>query len=118
MSSVSSTGSPATGRSGNPAGSNADPGDSAGGPAGGPATTEAPADLARLSFEDALAELEVIVRTLEGGQAGLEDAIRTYERGALLKAHCERKLRDAQEKVDVISRTLDGDPTVRPFDGE
>ena len=41
-----------------------------------------------LSFEDALAELERIVRGLEGGQQKLEDAIAAYERGAKLRRHC------------------------------
>ena len=53
---------------------------------------QTPADIARLGFEDALKELEEIVRALEQGKGKLEDAIRSYERGAALKAHCERKL--------------------------
>ena len=46
-----------------------------------------PADIAAMSFEDALAELEQIVRRLEGGQVRLDDAIECYERGAQLKRH-------------------------------
>ena len=42
-------------------------------------------DVGKLSFEDALAELEQIVRGLEGGQQKLEDAIKAYERGAALR---------------------------------
>jgi exodeoxyribonuclease VII small subunit len=61
-----------------------------------------PADIAAMSFEDALAELEGIVRRLEGGQVKLDDAILAYERGAQLKRHCEKKLNEAQQRVDRI----------------
>ena len=54
--------------------------------------TDAPADIAALSFEQALAELEKIVAELESGQAPLERSIEIYKRGAALKAHCEAKL--------------------------
>ena len=62
----------------------------------------------RLSFEDALAELETIVQRLETGNAKLDDAIASYERGALLKRHCEAKLREAQARVDKIVVGADG----------
>lgn len=67
-----------------------------------------PADIAAMSFEDAMAELEGIVRSLEGGQGKLDESIRAYERGAYLKAHCEAKLRDAQLTVERIARAVDG----------
>ena len=72
-----------------------------------PADSAAP-DLSAFSFEEALAELEKIVRDLETGQAKLDDAIAAYERGAALKRHCEAKLRDAQAKVDRIVAGPDG----------
>jgi exodeoxyribonuclease VII small subunit len=61
-----------------------------------------PADIAALSFEQALAELEQIVARLESGQAPLEDSIRLYERGAALKAHCEQRLEAARLRVEKI----------------
>jgi len=61
-----------------------------------------PADIAALSFEQALAELEQIVARLESGQAPLEDSIRMYERGAVLKAHCETRLEAARLRVEKI----------------
>jgi exodeoxyribonuclease VII small subunit len=67
-----------------------------------------PPDIAKLGFEEALQELEAIVRNLEGGKGRLEDSIKAYERGALLKQHCEAKLRDAQMKVDKIVLGPDG----------
>ena len=59
-----------------------------------------PADIASLTFEQALAELEQIVARLESGQAPLEDSIRMYERGAVLKAHCETRLEAARLRVE------------------
>jgi exodeoxyribonuclease VII small subunit len=73
-----------------------------------------PADIAAMSFEDALAELEGIVRRLEGGQVKLDEAIQSYERGAQLKRHCEQKLNEAQQRVDRIVIGTDGAVTVEP----
>ena len=73
-----------------------------------------PADIAAMSFEDALAELEGIVRRLESGQVKLDDAIQSYERGAQLKRHCEKKLNEAQQRVDRIVIAPDGAVTVEP----
>ncbi len=55
-----------------------------------------------MSFEDAMAALEQVVGQLERGDVALEASIALYERGAALKAHCEAKLKDAEEKVDLI----------------
>jgi exodeoxyribonuclease VII small subunit len=73
-----------------------------------------PPDIAIMSFEDALAELEQIVRRLEGGQVKLDEAILSYERGAQLKRHCERKLNEAQQRVDRIVIGPDGAVTAEP----
>jgi exodeoxyribonuclease VII small subunit len=73
-----------------------------------------PPDIAAMSFEDALAELEQIVRRLEGGQVKLDEAILSYERGAQLKQHCERKLNEAQQRVDRIVMGPDGAVTAEP----
>ncbi|MBI5165883.1 MAG: exodeoxyribonuclease VII small subunit [Magnetospirillum sp.] len=73
-----------------------------------------PADIAALSFEDALAELDRIVRALEGGATKLDDAIAAYERGALLKRHCESKLKEAQARVDRIVLGPDGQVSAEP----
>ena len=65
-------------------------------------------DIADMSFEDALAALEAIVRGLESGQQKLEDAIAAYERGAALKTHCEAKLAQAEARVQAIVARADG----------
>ncbi len=70
-------------------------------------------DVASLSFEDALAELDGIVRGLEGGQQKLEDAIGAYERGAVLRRHCEAKLAQAEARVSAIVEHEDGSLSTR-----
>lgn len=65
-------------------------------------------DVSTMSFEDALAELEQIVRGLESGQQKLEDAITAYERGVALRRHCETKLEEAEARVQVIVQRADG----------
>ena len=74
-------------------------------------------DVTGLSFEDALAELERIVRGLEGGQQKLEDAITAYERGALLRRHCEAKLAQAEARVQAIVERADGSVSLKAIDG-
>jgi exodeoxyribonuclease VII small subunit len=74
-----------------------------------------PPEIAKLSFEDALAELEKLVRQLEDGKAKLDDAIGAYERGAHLKHHCETKLREAQARIEQIAVAPDGQISTKPF---
>jgi exodeoxyribonuclease VII small subunit len=75
-----------------------------------------PPDVSKMSFEDALSELEQIVRGLEGGQQKLEDAITAYERGAALRKLGEAKLAEAEARVAAIVRTGDGGVTIRPME--
>ena len=73
-------------------------------------------DIKKLSFEEALSELEGIVECLERGDIDLEDSISIYERGVALKAHCESKLEKAKMKVDKIITQPDGDFKSEPLD--
>jgi len=75
-----------------------------------------PPDIAKMSFEDALAELEQIVKRLEEGKSQLDDAIQSYERGAALKRHCEAKLREAQAKIDKIVGGAGGELATEPYE--
>jgi exodeoxyribonuclease VII small subunit len=59
-------------------------------------------DISQMCFEDALTELESIVRRLEEGAGKLEEAIVAYERGIALQRHCDAKLQEAQSRVDRI----------------
>lgn len=65
-------------------------------------TTTIPKDIQKLSFEAALGELEDIVRDLEDGRGELEGAIKAFERGTLLKRHCEAKLKEAEARIEKI----------------
>jgi exodeoxyribonuclease VII small subunit len=62
--------------------------------------TDKPID--EMSFEEAMIALEQVVSALEKGEVPLEQSITLYERGAALRAHCAGKLRDAEEKVELI----------------
>jgi exodeoxyribonuclease VII small subunit len=82
------------------------------------AEAAASTDLAGLSFEKALAELEDIVGKLERGNVPLEESIALYERGAALKGHCDRLLEAAEQRVEKITQAGDGAPTgTEPLDG-
>lgn len=73
----------------------------------------------KMSFEEALAELETIVRQLEQGDVELDQSIAIYERGAALKKHCEARLKAAELKVEQIVQDRDGQVTTAPasFEG-
>ena len=71
-----------------------------------------------MSFEDAMKELEQVVARLEHGDATLEQSISLYERGARLRAHCERRLRAAEERVEKIMLSASGEPSgTTPVEG-
>jgi exodeoxyribonuclease VII small subunit len=78
------------------------------------AEAQPPPEITALSFEDALNELEQIVRKLESGSAKLDEALVSYERGALLKRHCEAKLREAQLRVEKIVVSAEGAVAAEP----
>lgn len=77
-----------------------------------------PEDIAKLTFEEALKELEAIVGRLEEGRVELEKSIEIYERGVQLKAHCEAKLKSAQARIEKIVVGPGGAAGVQPFDQE
>ncbi len=67
--------------------------------------------VSELSFEEALSELQEIVRDIETGKDGLEKIISDYERGNELKVHCEAKLKEAKLRIDKIVEKADGSLT-------
>ena len=76
-----------------------------------------PQNISELSFEAALKRLEEIVRTLETGEASLDESIRLYGEGEQLKKKCEERLRSAQAKIEKIQLSREGEPTgTVPFD--
>ena len=78
--------------------------------------TETPVN--EMSFEQAMAELEKVLGQLERGDVALDQSIALYERGAALKARCETKLKEAEEKVAAITLDGSGNPTgTTPVEG-
>jgi exodeoxyribonuclease VII small subunit len=73
-------------------------------------------ELDGLTFEAALERLEVIVQRLESGDVDLEESIRIYEQGVKIKAFCERKLNEAQARIDKIVLAPDGSIKIEPAD--
>lgn len=71
-------------------------------------------DIGKMSFEAALAELEEIIAKLEGGAVELEESITLYERGAALRAHCDKKLKSAREKIEKVVAQSDGSVATEP----
>ena len=57
-------------------------------------------EIGELSFEDAMEELENITESFEDGDSTLENAVNLYNKGVLLKKHCEKKLKEAKKKID------------------
>ncbi len=55
-----------------------------------------------ISFEDALAQLERIVRSLEAGQSGLEASLQDYEKGIRLLRHCHATLQNAERRIEIL----------------
>ncbi len=78
-----------------------------------------PKEINHMSFEEAMAELETIVRQLENGKVRLDDAVAAYERGIQLKNFCAEKLNDAKSKIDKLIIGTDGTPIgMEAFDDE
>lgn len=73
--------------------------------------------VAEMTFEEAMQALEAVVSQLERGDVALEQSISLYERGAALKAHCAGKLRDAEEKVEMIRAAEGRAVGVTPVEG-
>lgn len=71
-----------------------------------------------MSFEEAMGALEQVVGQLERGEVPLDQSIALYERGAKLRAHCDGKLKEAEEKVAAITLGAEGQPSgLKPVEG-
>ena len=71
-----------------------------------------------IKFEKALEKLEKIVEDLEAGNIPLEDALKKYEEGVKLSALCQKRLSQAEKKIEVLTRSLDGSLKKEAFDPE
>ena len=75
-------------------------------------------DINNMNFETALKSLEEIVNQLDSGEIDLDKAVEAYERGTKLKEHCEKKLKEAQLRIEKIEVSKDGDLTTKSLDTE
>ena len=75
-------------------------------------------ELEKLTFEEALQKLEMMVRELETGQTKLDDAVEVYEKAMTLKKFCEEKLKAAELKIEKIEADQNGNLTLKPLDEE
>lgn len=82
------------------------------------AATDIAKEIAKLSFEDALREMEEIVKRLEGGKSTLEESIADYTRGTILKQHCEKQLEAARLKVEKLVPSADGTMRTENFENQ
>lgn len=69
-------------------------------------------------FEKAIEKLEKIVADLESGEISLEEALKKYEEGVKLSQVCQDRLSQAEKKIEILSRGLDGSLVRKDFDGE
>ncbi|NND82803.1 MAG: exodeoxyribonuclease VII small subunit [Gammaproteobacteria bacterium] len=75
-------------------------------------------DIAKLDFENAYAELQVIVERMELGEQDLEQSLADFERGVSLMKHCHAVLKQAEQKVEVLLKDSDGLFKTEPFEAE
>ena len=75
-------------------------------------------DINNMNFETALKSLEEIVNQLDSGEIDLDKAVEAYERGTKLKEHCEKKLKEAQLRIEKIEVGKDGDLSTKLLDTE
>lgn len=71
-----------------------------------------------IKFEKALERLEKIVEELEDGNVSLEDSLKKYEEGVKLSAVCQQRLAQAEKKIEILTRSLDGTLKREAFDPE
>ena len=70
-----------------------------------------------LSFEDALSELESLVETMEKGELTLEESLKSFERGVELTRTCQKALKEAEQKVEILTANTP-DAELEPFDSD
>ena len=65
--------------------------------------------MAELTFEQAMARLEQIVTTLEGGKCSLDDSLKLFEEGTALTAYCSKQIQEAEQKIIKLTAVESGD---------
>ncbi|WP_460182846.1 exodeoxyribonuclease VII small subunit [Thermopirellula anaerolimosa] len=81
-----------------------------------PEADQNPSEEQRPSFEEALADLERIVRRLESGELGLQESLAEYEKGVRLIRTCHRLLADAEQRIQIVTGSdADGQPVLQTY---
>ena len=75
-------------------------------------------ELENLDFEQAYKELENIVSRMERGEQDLENSLSDFERGVALMQHCHSKLKNAEQKVEILVKDNDGLFQTEPFESK
>ena len=76
------------------------------------------ANKSEMSFEQAIARVDEIVRALEKGDTPLDESLTLFEEGTALIKRCSKQLDEAEQKVVALRRGVDGSPEEVPFDAE
>ena len=71
-----------------------------------------------INFEEAMLELEGIVKKLEAGSLSLDESLEAFEKAVGLVKLCNEKLQSAEQKVRILNESADGSVTDAPFDGD
>ena len=74
--------------------------------------------MAEMKFEDAMEKLEKIVAELEEGGLSLEKSLKKFEEGIKLSRFCSKKLKEAERKIELLTKTAEGELETKPFDTE
>lgn len=74
--------------------------------------------MAEMKFETAMERLEKIVEDLEEGGLPLEQSLDKFEEGIKLSRFCSKKLREAEKKIEILTKTDDDKLVAEPFDAE
>ena len=71
-----------------------------------------------INLEKTLADLELLVEELESGTLSLDDAMKKFEEGVKLTRMCQKTLKEAEQKVELLLQNSDGEDELMPFDNE
>ncbi|HUU50547.1 MAG TPA: exodeoxyribonuclease VII small subunit [Nitrospinota bacterium] len=74
--------------------------------------------MAEIKFENALKRLEEIVGKLEEGNLDLDQSLKLFEEGIKLSKICNKKLKDAEKKIEILTKDQEGEIKAKPFETE
>jgi len=74
--------------------------------------------MAEMKFEKAMERLEKIVEELEEGGLPLEESLKKFEEGIKLSRFCSNKLKEAEKRIEILTKTDEGELETKPFSAE